>query len=59
MAALIEDSILVVHGGLGDGKYSVKDIENIPRPLTTENISHVATNVLWSDPSDSDDIMAR
>eukprot|EP00960_Hanusia_phi_P008261 236239-Hanusia_phi.AAC.1 len=52
LSALIEDSILTLHGGLGDGSWGLSNLsDDIPRPLRNE--------VLWSDPTDSDHFMAH
>jgi len=60
MAALIDDKILCLHGGIGATLNELHDIEKLKRPL---EIVHEVQNrdqllvvdILWSDPTDSDD----
>eukprot|EP00928_Gymnodinium_smaydae_P032137 TRINITY_DN23355_c0_g1_i1.p1 TRINITY_DN23355_c0_g1~~TRINITY_DN23355_c0_g1_i1.p1 ORF type:complete len:756 (+),score=193.05 TRINITY_DN23355_c0_g1_i1:101-2368(+) len=59
LAALVGGRILVLHGGLGDGSYGLKDIEKMKRPLKTTGDDPIAINMLWSDPSDSDSSMKK
>ena len=59
LAAIINDTVLCIHGGIGSSITSISDIEKIKRPL---EVIHEVTNidqqlvvdVLWSDPTDSD-----
>ena len=59
LAAIINDSVLCLHGGIGSSISSISDIEKIRRPL---EVIHEVTNIdqqlvvdiLWSDPTDSD-----
>lgn len=59
LAAVINDTVLCIHGGIGSSITSLSDIEKIKRPL---EVIHEVTNidqqlvvdVLWSDPTDSD-----
>jgi diadenosine tetraphosphatase ApaH/serine/threonine PP2A family protein phosphatase len=60
LAALINNQILVVHGGIGDGSYTLSNICNdISRPIQDSSVSDMVHNLLWSDPSDSDEVMHR
>ncbi|EKX37980.1 hypothetical protein GUITHDRAFT_56366, partial [Guillardia theta CCMP2712] len=64
LSALIEDSILTLHGGLGDGTWGLKNLaDDIPRPLRNEDPAMKELTrfqkVLWSDPTDSDAFMAH
>ncbi|KAJ1456934.1 Metallo-dependent phosphatase-like protein [Pelagophyceae sp. CCMP2097] len=61
IAALVGDRILVVHGGIGDGSWSLKDIETATRPLRDLDKSTPPwiIQALWSDPADSDADMRR
>jgi len=54
-------SVLVLHGGVGDGSWTLKDLaERVPRPLADDATAPPFVNqCLWSDPSDSDSEMAR
>ncbi len=59
LAAIVNDSVLCLHGGIGSSISSISDIEKIRRPL---EVIHEVTNIdqqlvvdiLWSDPTDSD-----
>lgn len=59
LAAIINDTALCLHGGIGSSISSISDIEKIKRPL---EVIHEVTNIdqqlvvdiLWSDPTDSD-----
>ena len=59
LAAIVNDSVLCIHGGIGSSISSISDIEKIRRPL---EVIHEVTNIdqqlvvdiLWSDPTDSD-----
>mmetsp|Transcript_63957 Transcript_63957/g.152534 ORF Transcript_63957/g.152534 Transcript_63957/m.152534 type:complete len:670 (+) Transcript_63957:77-2086(+) len=59
MAALCGGKVLVLHGGIGDGTWGLQDLEAIPRPLQDESESQITLDILWSDPSDSDDVMKQ
>lgn len=59
LAAVIEDRIVCLHGGIGSTLVSLEQIEMIQRPL--EVIHEVSTpeqqlvvDILWSDPTDND-----
>ena len=59
-AALIEDQILCVHGGIGSNIKKLSDIENIPRPFEVVHEAQTrdqkfAMDLLWSDPTDNDE----
>ncbi|KAH8097611.1 phosphoprotein phosphatase [Aureococcus anophagefferens] len=59
LAGLVGDRILVVHGGVGDGSWSLEDLNDI-RPLASLGGEEAwVTQALWSDPSDSDADMRR
>ena len=60
LAAIIENKIICLHGGIGSSLISVDDIRKLQRPL--EVIHEVQTleqqllvDILWSDPTDSDE----
>ncbi|EAX98729.1 Ser/Thr protein phosphatase, putative [Trichomonas vaginalis G3] len=50
MGALINSSILCVHGGIGPQFTSLKQISNIKRPFSRVHKNSVAMDLLWSDP---------
>ena len=60
LAAVVEDQILCLHGGIGGCLSNLNEIEEIERPLS---IIHEALNkseqivmdILWSDPTENDD----
>ncbi|KAJ8602820.1 hypothetical protein CTAYLR_002607 [Chrysophaeum taylorii] len=62
LAAVVAEAIFVVHGGVGDGSWTIEDLSRVQRPLRDTFGSKTASCVrhaLWSDPSDSDADMAR
>lgn len=59
VAAIIENQILCLHGGVGGSVQSVAEIAAMQRPLHVAQIPQTpfeqrVTDLLWSDPSDSD-----
>ena len=59
-AAIIEDQILCVHGGIGANVKKLSDIENIKRPFEVIHEAQtrdqkLAMDLLWSDPTDNDE----
>jgi protein phosphatase len=62
LAALVNESALCLHGGIGSSITSLSDIESIKRPL---EVIHEVTNteqqfivdILWSDPTESDTML--
>jgi len=60
LAAVIEDQILCLHGGIGANVKKISDIESVPRPLdviheATTKQEQIVMDILWSDPTDNDD----
>lgn len=57
LGTLIDERILCVHGGLGDGQWSLEDLRTVQRPLGHEALAknHMVYNVLWSDPIPEDE----
>lgn len=49
-AAIIDNYALCVHGGIGPSVKSVKDIQQIKRPVSSFEQS-IVTDLVWSDPS--------
>ena len=59
-AAVIEDQILCVHGGIGATLTKLSDIETIKRPFEVVHEAQTreekfAMDLLWSDPTDNDE----
>jgi protein phosphatase len=60
LAAIVEDQILCLHGGIGGCLSSVNEIEEIERPLSiiheaTNKTEQIVMDILWSDPTENDD----
>jgi len=59
LAAIINDTVICLHGGIGSAVNTISDIEKIKRPLeviheVTNTDQQIVVDVLWSDPTDSD-----
>ena len=59
-AAIIEDKILCVHGGIGSNVKKLSDIEDIKRPFEVVHEAQtrdqkLVMDLLWSDPTDNDE----
>ena len=60
LAAIIEDQIICLHGGIGANCTNISDIEAIERPLdvvheASNKTQQIVMDILWSDPTDNDD----
>jgi len=57
MACVIDDAILVLHGGIGDGEWNIAELAHVQRPISDMDIarSNLLTQVLWSDPDEEGD----
>jgi len=60
LAAVINDKVICIHGGVGSSLNSIEDIRKLKRPL--EVVHEVSTleqqiliDILWSDPTESDE----
>merc|ERR1712151_15804 len=58
LACLIGDRVLALHGGIGDGHWSIDDLRSVKRPLDNRDL-HLPKNgwlwnILWSDPIEDD-----
>jgi diadenosine tetraphosphatase ApaH/serine/threonine PP2A family protein phosphatase len=60
-AALVENRILVLHGGIGNGEWTLDDLQQHARPIRDEQIltNDMLYQILWSDPDAADDEMQR
>jgi len=56
LAALIEDKILCMHGGIGRDINTIDDIARLERPLTMEKGGQTLMDLLWSDPTENDSV---
>ncbi|KAH7295189.1 hypothetical protein KP509_27G036500 [Ceratopteris richardii] len=56
LAALIENKIICMHGGIGRSISHVGQIESLQRPITMETGSVVLMDLLWSDPTENDSV---
>ena len=56
LCANIEGKILCMHGGIGRWIESVEQIRAIKRPVGMEDGGQLLMDLLWSDPTSSDDI---
>eukprot|EP00873_Tetraselmis_striata_P045630 jgi/Tetstr1/465894/TSEL_010511.t1 len=54
LAALIENKILCMHGGIGRSIDTLSQIEALQRPLTMEEGGMTLMDLLWSDPTTND-----
>jgi len=59
LAAIINETVLCIHGGIGSAVNTISDIEKIKRPLEVihevSNIDQqIVVDILWSDPTDND-----
>eukprot|EP01026_Neomeris_dumetosa_P048164 TRINITY_DN4158_c0_g2_i2.p1 TRINITY_DN4158_c0_g2~~TRINITY_DN4158_c0_g2_i2.p1 ORF type:complete len:916 (+),score=170.18 TRINITY_DN4158_c0_g2_i2:140-2749(+) len=56
LAALIENKIMCMHGGIGRSIQQISQIEKLKRPLTMEEGGMVLMDLLWSDPTVNDQV---
>jgi protein phosphatase len=54
LAAVIEDRVICMHGGIGRSITSIDQIRALQRPLTMEDGGMVLMDLLWSDPTVND-----
>lgn len=54
LAAIIEEKVICMHGGIGRSINSVQQIEELQRPLTLEQGGLILMDLLWSDPTTND-----
>lgn len=52
IAAVINQSLFCVHGGLSSQLQSIEQIKELPIPMTNENMPPAIRIMLWSDPSE-------
>lgn len=65
IAALVESTILCIHGGIGDSINTLDDLRSIPKPITVVGEINASTtwrdrmilDALWSDPTDNDTVL--
>eukprot|EP00250_Pteridium_aquilinum_P013389 c21313_g1_i2 orf=756-3668(+) len=56
LAALIEQRIICMHGGIGRSINYVSQIESLQRPTSMDAGSVVLMDLLWSDPTENDSV---
>ena len=56
LAAVIEDKVACMHGGIGRSITHISQLEELERPLTMESGGTMLMDVLWSDPTESDKV---
>lgn len=54
LAAVIEDRVICMHGGIGRSITTIDQISALQRPLAMEDGGMVLMDLLWSDPTSSD-----
>eukprot|EP00440_Ansanella_granifera_P056997 gb/GFBE01061788.1/.p1 GENE.gb/GFBE01061788.1/~~gb/GFBE01061788.1/.p1 ORF type:complete len:603 (+),score=106.49 gb/GFBE01061788.1/:1-1809(+) len=58
LACLVGGKVLCVHGGVGDGRWSLNDLRAVRRPLGPQELGSAGLrwvhNILWSDPIEDD-----
>ncbi|CDJ58913.1 Serine/threonine-protein phosphatase, related [Eimeria maxima] len=62
VAAIIEDCVLCIHGGIGGSIHSIEQLQALQRPLKVAQVPQTpqeqqVTDLLWSDPTDSDSVL--
>lgn len=65
IAALVENAIFCIHGGIGDSIHSLSDLRGIPKPIqvvgditaSTTKQERMILDALWSDPTDNDSVL--
>eukprot|EP00929_Paragymnodinium_shiwhaense_P066147 TRINITY_DN3314_c2_g1_i1.p1 TRINITY_DN3314_c2_g1~~TRINITY_DN3314_c2_g1_i1.p1 ORF type:complete len:797 (-),score=218.28 TRINITY_DN3314_c2_g1_i1:109-2499(-) len=58
LVCLINEKILVVHGGIGNGRWTLRDVANLPRPMHADMMNRPENewiyDLMWSDPIEDD-----
>lgn len=65
IAALVDNTILCIHGGIGDCVNSLDDLRGIAKPIqvageitaSTTRQERMVLDALWSDPTDNDQVL--
>ncbi|PHJ25563.1 protein serine threonine phosphatase [Cystoisospora suis] len=62
VAAIIDHSVLCIHGGIGGTISSINDLATLQRPLKVAQVpqnvyEQRVTDLLWSDPTDNDSVL--
>jgi hypothetical protein len=62
VAAVVSGAVLILHGGIGDGLWSLEQLRATQRPvnddiLDDDSTNRILANVLWSDPIDGDETL--
>jgi len=59
LAAVVGGIVLVMHGGIGDGRWRLDDLRRVKRPITDEGSNPLVYQVVWSDPVDGSELSVR
>lgn len=64
VAAVVSGAVLILHGGIGDGLWSLEQLRATRRPVTDDILdddssNQILANVLWSDPIDGDESVQK
>lgn len=62
LAAIVEDKIICLHGGIGETLKHVEDIDILSRPLKVVHEvvtidQQLVVDILWSDPTENDSVV--
>jgi diadenosine tetraphosphatase ApaH/serine/threonine PP2A family protein phosphatase len=52
LAAIVQNRYFCVHGGIGPSFHSISEVEALERPIISDSINPIITDLLWADPSD-------
>ena len=65
-SAVVDKVVLVLHGGIGDGRWGLADLRAIKRPVMDSSVETTMTkteravrDAVWSDPIEGDETMNR
>lgn len=59
LAAMVEDQVFVVHGGIGKTVQTLEQVEAIQRPIPCPLKEQITRDLLWSDPNRHDEVLGQ
>ena len=59
LAAVVGGIVLVMHGGIGDGRWRLDDLRRVKRPISDEGANPLVYQVVWSDPAEGSELSVR